>query len=312
MIQLSDDDLRSLVPMSDAIAAVSDGFARSSADLVDQPQRVGFADGRVLAMLAGGHKGDGCVAKIVSTRSGAAKNSQPNIQGVAIWFNAEGEPKLLIDGPALTALRTGAASGVATQILASHDARVLTVIGCGAQAPDQVRGVCAVRNIEEVRLVSRSHTSAVALAEILSVEFPLCRVVPAKAAEDALLGADIICCATDSIDPVINGENVHGRVHVNAIGSFRPKMRELPRDLVATAEIVCVDQVDAACAEAGEVIDGMQAGVLRRDQLVELGVLVGQPRPSPSGITVFKSVGVAIQDWAVANLVANRLWRTHP
>lgn len=298
--------------MSDAIAAVSDGFARASAGLVEQPQRVGIADGRVLAMLAGGRKGDGFVAKIVSTRSLTAKNSRPNIQGVAIWFDAEGEPKLLIDGPALTALRTGAASGVATQILASHDARVLTVIGCGAQAPDQVRGVCAVRNIEEVRLVSKGQTSAVALAGILSGELPNCRVIPAKTAEDALSGADIICCATDSSSPVIKAEDVQGRVHVNAIGSFRPQMRELPRELVAAAWMVCVDQVGAACAEAGEVIDAIQAGVLEREQLVELGALVRQPRPAPSGITVFKSVGVGIQDWAVANLAANRLANQSP
>ena len=306
MLVISPDRLRELVPMHAAIAAVRDGFIAGSAGGIEQPTRLALEGGRALAMLAADRQGIGTVLKAVTVRGGNPGRGLPAVQAVAIWFDGEtGTPEAVIDGGTLTALRTGAASGVATDLLASPDAAVLAMIGAGGQAPDQVRAVCAVRPIREVRIASRDPVHAAALAARLGGELEPVRVV-ATNLPGALIGADVVCTATTATRPLFAARDLAQAVHVNAVGAYTEAMCELPAELLAEASVVAVDLIDAALAEAGDLIQAIRLGLLQRERLVEIGTLLARPAAPPGGRTVFKSVGVAAQDWALARLAVDR------
>jgi ornithine cyclodeaminase len=307
-------ELRELVPMSDAIEAVQQAFLSVTAGIVDQPPRLVADDGSLLAMLAT-HRSDGgagtrspAVCKIVSI--GRRQLALPALHAVAVWFDGDPRrPHLLLEGASLTSLRTGAAVGVASRLLASPTARTLTIVGAGGQAPDQIAGVCAVRTIDEIRICSRSGVSAKQLAEKLAPLYPGSSVSHFESVEQAVEGADIICCATTSASPVVPEAALSGRVHVNAIGSYRRGMAEISSELLARAELVCVDSAEAALAEAGEVIAAIESGSLSISAIREIGHVLSAPSQIFAGTTVFKTVGIAIQDWAICRLVSERLSR---
>lgn len=308
MIFVSGEQLREAVSMEDAVQAVQDAFIRASRREAEQPARLVLQDGTALTMMARGSDTSGTVVKVVSVYPENRSVGLPTVHALAVWLDAAtGEPSLVIDGAALTALRTGAASGVATDLLASKGARVLAVIGAGAQAPDQVRGVCAVRDIDQVRLISRSGASAFALAEQLADEIPGVAFSISAAVDEAVAGADVVCCATTAVDPVLSWSENLGRLHINAIGSYRRGMKELGVDLLVRAALIVVDEVNAACTEAGEIIDALATGVISASSLIEIGTLALGPPSSVEGVTLFKSVGIALQDWAVAHLLSYRL-----
>jgi ornithine cyclodeaminase len=240
-----------------------------------------------------------------------AARGQPTIHAVVVWFDAaSGEPRALIDGATLTAMRTGAASGVATRLLARPDARVLTLFGVGAQAAWQVRAVLAARQIEELRVFARTATARDAFAAAMRQELgQSVKVVSAGSAERATRGADVICCATTSSQPIFSGDWVSPGTHVNGVGSFRLGMVEMPPELFGRALLVTVDSREAALAEAGDLVAAVEGQHVAADDLVELGTI---PRSwaaerDPAAITVFKSVGLAIQDLAAAELVVANL-----
>jgi len=213
-----------------------------------------------------------------------------------------------MDGTYLTALRTGAGSGVATRALAREDAKVLTVFGAGGQARSQIEAVRAVRDIREVRIVSRSGASAQALAaELEGVE--------ARAlsdAADAVHGADVICAATTSATPVFPDEAVSAGVHVNGVGSFKAEMQEIDPAFLLRARVV-VDARDAALEEAGDLIIPIREGLFGEDHIAaDIGeVLDGRAegRTSAAQMTYFKSVGNAVQDVAVGLLAVREAER---
>ena len=229
-----------------------------------------------------------------------APGRDPLILGTLVWTTVEGQ--LIADAVTVTTLRTGAVTGVATDLLAAPDATRLALFGAGAQAADQVRAVMAVRPITELAVFTRNPGRAEALLGRIAAEFPgiACRVAPT--AEDAIGDADVVCCATSATTPLFDAAALPERVHVNAVGSFRPSMRELPERLLAGAHRVVVDQGEAALEEAGEIIHALDYGLLTLDDLTELGDALHLPPPR-TGRTVFKSVGLAIQDWAIAKLL---------
>lgn len=294
---LSAEDVRRTVSMSTAIDAVRDAFRELAAGNFVLPARQIFGDGRVLVMSAY-HTPTGTA---VVKKIGIALDQVPAIRATVIWTGA-GE-QLVADGVSITTLRTGAVVGVATDLLAPADATRLTLIGTGAQAPDQVRAVLAVRRIAVVTVTGRSADRAAALSQELADEFPDVKFTPSTSIDDAIADTDIVCCATSSATPLFTADALPDRVHVNAIGAFRPTMRELPRDLLATASTVLVDQREAALEESGEIIDAVTSGALQTTDLVELGPALANP-PVPTGRTVFKSVGVGPQDWAIAAALA--------
>ncbi|MGC8633598.1 MAG: ornithine cyclodeaminase family protein [Candidatus Limnocylindrales bacterium] len=308
MLLISSERLRQLVPVESAIKAVRQAYLDSSGGLIEQPVRLAVGGGDGLAMLGRDVSSADMVLKAITVRTANPAAGRPAVQAFVLWFDGEtGSAQALIEGTALTALRTGAASGVATDLLAPPDARVLAVFGAGGQATDQVRSVCAVRPIREVRLVDVLPDRAARLAERLAASIPSVRFRAVQGAEAALRGADVVCTVTTSTEPLLRLDQLPPEVHVNAIGAYTPAMCELPADLFGTASLVVVDRRDAAMAEAGDLIRAVRADPSLERRLVEIGELLATGRPvERSGRTVFKSVGIAAQDLAVARLAVER------
>lgn len=301
---LGADEVRTVVGMPDAIDAVAAAYRALSGGRAQAPARLGLnAPGGVTLVMPAYLMDTGAMgAKIVSAFQENPERGMPSVHGMVLMVDpGTGAPMALMDGTYLTALRTGAGSGVATDLLARYDARVLTVFGAGAQARTQIEAVRVVRPIEEVRIVSRSGSSARRLASELQGVETRAHDDP----EEAVRGADVICCATTSSVPVFPASAVKAGVHVNGIGSFRPDMQEVAADLLLRARVF-VDAREAALAEAGDLIIPMEAGLFGKDHIAaEIGeVLAGEAggRTSADEITCFKSVGHAVQDMAVGLL----------
>lgn len=309
---ISRDQISQLVPMHHAIDAVAQAFAQLAAGeaVVPQRQRVAVppVDGLALLMPAYLQASDALGVKLLTVFPQNAASDLPTIQALVVLFDtATGTPLALMDGTYLTALRTGAASGVATQAMARDDAHTLALFGAGATALHQVLAICTVRSITRVLLVNRSADRAVQLAETLrgfgTPVPPDVRVAPSVAI--ALREADIVCLATAASAPLFDDADVRPGTHINGIGSYMPTMQELPGATVARARVV-VDQRQTAWAEAGDLIIPRNAGMISESHVVaELGEIVRGSvcgRTSDSEITFFKSVGNAVQDVAVARL----------
>jgi ornithine cyclodeaminase len=224
--------------------------------------------------------------KVVSTVPGSPS-------GIVAVFDRSGHPVGLVDGPTLTAIRTGAATGLATRLLARPETRTLAMLGCGAMAADQVAAVRAVLNIERVLVWSRNPARAEAFAARVGGE----------AVEDpgtAVTAADIVTAATPARDPLFADTAVRPGTHINAVGAFTPQMVEIPPETVHRAFVV-VDEIAAAAREAGDLI---QAG--RRPDATLGDLLAGRIHPTDADVTLFKSVGIASQDVAAAAVALAR------
>ena len=302
---LTEADVRAAIDMRQAIAAMREAFGQVSAGMARVPVRLRLeaASGVTLFMPAFLERSRDVGAKIVSFYPDNPARGLPAISAMILVFDNEtGFPRALMDAGYLTALRTGAASGLATELLARPDASVLTIFGAGAQAPLQIEAVRTVRPITEVRIVSRRRATAERLAaEVEGVDV--------KVLEDrrkAVSGADVIVAATTSTTPVFDGRDLEPGTHVNGVGSYTPEMQEVDATTVTRATIV-VDSREAALVEAGDLIIPIREGLLRREQVdTELGEIVNGTKPgrtSDAQITFFKSVGIAAQDVAVARAV---------
>ena len=304
------------VPIRDLVDAVEEAFRAVSSGSDRSPLRfhVPLEHGDLLLMPGIRAGGTGTSVKLVTITPGNAAHGRPTVQAVVCWFDATtGEPLALLDGPTVTAMRTGAASGVATRLLARRDAATLTVIGAGAQAEWQVRAVQAVRPIERVLVCSRTPESRERLAErIGSLTGVEARAEPDV--EAAVRDADVISCATTSMSPVFDAAWLRPGAHVNGIGAFRLDMVELPPELFGIASAVAVDARAAALSEAGDLVAAIERGLCREADLVEIGSIEPQWLESrdPRAITVFKSVGLAIQDVAATELIVGRLLHGQP
>lgn len=309
---LSGADVRAACDMRCAIEAMREAFGALSSGGATVPLRTAIETmgGVSLFMPAYLHRRRVAGAKVVSVSPGNVERDLPAIHAVVIVLDATtGVPTALMDGTWLTALRTGAAGGLAADLLARPDASVVALYGAGVQARTQLEAVRCVRSVEAVRVVSRTRTSAVRLArELTGVDAS----VPDRP-DDALEGADIVIAATSSATPVFDGTQVAPGTHVTAIGSYTPGMREVDVGLLSRARIF-VDQREAALAEAGDLACPIAEGDLSEGDIVgEIGEIVLdriQGRRSPEDITYFKSVGNAVQDVAVASHVLERAMAT--
>jgi ornithine cyclodeaminase len=217
-----------------------------------------------------------------------------------------GKPIALLEGSSLTAIRTGAASGLATDILSRPDSHVAAIFGAGAQGRTQLEAICTVRTIEQVWVYDSSQKSAEAFMSELAGMDPIPHDVRiAKTSEEAIQQADIICTATTSISPVFDDSKLKPGVHISAIGSYTPEMQEIPSETMRRAHIV-VDSLSATLAETGDLVIPIRAGLIKTEDIdTELGeILLGRKpgRKSPDEITLFKSVGVAVQDAMAAQV----------
>jgi ornithine cyclodeaminase len=310
---LDADAIRGAVSIGELVDAVEEAYRDVVAGRDRSPLRshVRLDAGDLLLMPGVRAGGAGASVKLVTVMPGNVERGLPTVQAIVAWFDAgTGEPLALLDGPTVTAMRTGAASGVATRLLAREDARSLVVIGAGAQAEWQVRAVVAVRPIERITVCTRSPGTREALAARMR-EVTGLDVGPSADVETALRSADVVCCATTSSEPVFDAGWLRPGTHVNGIGAFRLGMVELPPELFAAAAVVAVDSRVAALAEAGDVVAAIERGLLAEPDLVEIGVVERSWVASrdPQAITAFKSVGLAIQDVAASELIVSRLLR---
>jgi alanine dehydrogenase len=271
MIVLDAEQTRAALPMSAAVESQVAAFS----DDVEIPLRQQLG----VSMFMPGRVGENTGIKIVSTVPG-------NPVGLVMVFGSDGSPLGLVDGPTLTAIRTGAGAGLATRLLAPEDASTLAMLGAGAMAFDQVEAVRAVRSIERVLVWSRNPDHAAALARRVDGEV-------ATDPDEAVAAADIVSCATPAEAPLFSPEAVGPSTHINAVGAFRPGMIEVPVEVTRSAFVV-VDDVAAASAEAGDLI------AADKEPDATLGDLLAGRKTAPEGITFFKSVGIASQDVAAA------------
>jgi alanine dehydrogenase len=290
-------DVARLLPMRAAIDIMSDAFTAISLKRGTYPTRTHIRLAQGDALIMPGYDGGPAVGtKIVTVHRANAAAGKPGTRATYVLVSAvDGEPLMICDGTALTALRTGAASGLATRRLARADAQTVAIFGTGAQAMSQLEAMFAVRPVREVRVVGRDAGRAQAFVVAARAKFPAAHIECSDSVR-ALAGAALVVTATNATSPVFAGELVEPGTHINAIGAFRPGMVELDAAVLGRARIV-VDERDAALTEAGDLLAAIAAGALTRAAIAtELGELGEHERRDPAQVTVFKSVGHAALD----------------
>lgn len=313
MVLIDADTLRQLVPMDRLLDAVEAAYrdVAEGRDRSPMRQHIELDGGGLLVLMPAVRAGGaGAAVKLITWVPGNPERGLPTIQGTVTWFDATtGEAAFQFDGPAVTALRTGAASGVAARLMARPDATVMALFGAGVQAESQIRAVLAARPLTEVRVFSRSEESRQTFAAAMDAALPV-TVRAADSAEAAVRGADVVCCVTPSETPVFDAAWLAPGTHVNGLGSFRMGMVEVPPEAFGRAALVAVDSQQAAGHEAGDLVAAIEAGQLGADAVVEIGSLPADwaTGRDPDAITIFKSVGLPIQDLATADL-AVAAWR---
>jgi alanine dehydrogenase len=306
MLVLNGNDIRRLVTIADLvepIAAAMAGVSRREAQLpLRQAIPLGGAD--KFGVMPGALGGDGTYgAKLLSLFPGNPDRGLSSHAGVMLVFDrATGLPKACLDASVLTALRTAAASAVATRLLARPDAKRLAIIGAGEEAEGHVTAMRAVRTLARIVVWSRNRDKTEAFAARLGIE-----AAPTLAA--ALADADIICTTTSATAPFLSAAMIPAGAHLNAVGGSMPYLRELQPDCVPALGFF-TDYRPSLEAQAGEVIDARAAGLVAADwQATEIGEVIAATRPGRTGEaqrTVYRSLGVASQDLAAADFIAQR------
>ncbi len=249
--------------------------------------------------------------KLLGQSKGKPLHGNPAIQGIVILIDSETNSIIgLLDGTWLTALRTGAASGIATRLLSREDSSVLALFGAGAQGYTQFEAVCCERPVRRAYIYDLDSEAVERFIDFFKEKTDV-ELLPA-ANLSSLKEADIICTATNSKKPLFTTDMIKKGVHINAIGSYNPGMQELPEDLFSVASLF-VDQKDSCFSESGDIIVPMKKGTYKPENYKgEIGGLISSKiigRVSPDEITVFKSVGLAIQDLAIANFAYTKACR---
>jgi len=308
---LKDEDIRRLLTMKEAIAAVEKAlgeFAKGRALM--PPRSTMMLEKGSISLMPSNLQETGTVAtKIISIYPQNPRKGLPtSIAQIIVNDPETGRFIALMEASYLTALRTGAVTGVAAHYLAREDSRVAAIIGCGVQGRTQAWAVVESRNIETLRCYDLSKERSRAFAEEMSKMLEV-KALPVGTAKEAVMDADIIVTATTSKTPVVQREWLGDGAHISAIGSFYPDHRELDTVTVKDAKVV-VDSKEAVLAEAGDLIIPIKEGAITEKHVyAELGELViglKQGRTEEDNLTLFKSVGLAIQDSAVAGLVIKK------
>lgn len=314
---LDASDVRRLLPMRTCIDLVADALATLARGDAVNPLRHGIRlpQERGLLGLMPAYLGAPPTfgLKVVSVFPGNHGTAYDSHQGAVMLFEVDhGCPVAVIDAGAITAIRTAAASAVATRLLAREHAGDLAILGTGIQARSHLEAMAAVRPIQRARVYSRSpeHRAAFVKHVAAWASFP---VEATDAAEAAVAGAEIICTTTSSSEPVLRGEWLTPGVHVNAVGSSVRHTRELDTQAIVRSRLF-VDRVESTVNEAGDYLFPLREGAIDETHIVgEIGdVLVGRlaGRGSPEEITVFKSLGLAIEDLAAAYHVHRKALET--
>ncbi len=300
---INHDEIKSLLPMAKCIELMAETLTAYSAGKVVLPLRpiMPLPDGKsLLAMMPAFHQPNEALG--IKVLSLFPKNHGTNFdahQGAVLLFSADnGFLQAVMDAAQITAIRTAAASGAATQVLSRQNAKTLAIFGSGVQAETHLEAMTTVREIERVKIWSRTTANAKAFAN-LSREKYSCEFIVCKTGEEAALESDIICTTTAATEPVLRGDWIAPGTHVNAIGASQPRYRELDAGAVAKSKLY-VDSRLSAENEAGEYLLPLQSGEIDKNHLLgEVGEILLeriQGRTSESEITLFKSLGIAAED----------------
>ena len=315
MLLLSDDEISRLLSMGETMDAVEKAFGEFAKGSVKMPARSTIMldkyNGSISFMPSYLQESSALATKIISIYP---RNPEKGLPTTVAWIVVNdpetGMIEALLDGTYLTAMRTGAVTGVAARYLAPKDSRVAAVIGCGVQGKTQAWAVSEACELETIRLFDLSDERMRRFAEEMGPKLGV-DVIPSSSGAEAVADADVVVTATTSKNPVIRREWLGDRVHVGAIGAFYPDWRELDTATVSEAKVV-VDSREAIMEEAGDILIPISEGAITEDHIyAELGeIILGKKegRTPKDGLTVFKSVGLAIQDSSVANLVMKK-WR---
>ena len=313
MLILNADEVRQALPMSPTIAAMKDAFASLSNGTAVVPLRtrvpIPSYDALSLFMPAymKSDSGEALAVKVVSLYPGNPARGLAYIQAaVLVLESGTGRPIALLEGSTLTAIRTGAGSGAAIDMLARKDSKVVAVFGAGVQGRTQLEATCAVRNIETVFIFNPTSGKARAFAEEMAGRNSIPEDIRvASTPREALENADIICTATTSSKPVFDDQDIKAGTHISAVGAYTPQMQEVPVETVVRARAV-VDSYVTVMDEAGDIVQAIQVGTFHESDIhAEIGeIILGSKagRESEDEITFFKSVGNAVQDAAAAQL----------
>lgn len=292
-----------LLPMAECINVMEEAFRSLAKNESSQPLRsfMWLPDQKgLLGTMPGYSKSLGIMGiKVISVFHANRETGHPSHQGVVILFNAEhGEPLMIFDAFEITAIRTAAASAVATKVLSRQNSRILAVIGSGEQAERHIEAMLLVRPITQIRIWSRNETHAKELAVHASAKFNIATDY-FTSAQEAVRHADIICTVTASRQSVVNGEWISEGTHINAVGAGTPAMRELDTQAILRSKLF-TDCFESLFKEAGDFIIPKNEGAITEDHVkAEIGeVLEGEKkgRENENEITVFKSLGIASED----------------
>lgn len=302
-IYLTEDDVRELMDVESSIEVVEEAF-RQLADgkAINLPRVRAKADGVMLHNMSAGAEYLGLVGfKAYTTTRGGAKFH-------VVVYNEEGALVAMIAADYLGRLRTGAASGVATEFMARPDAKVVGVFGTGKQARTQLKAVCTVRKIEQVEVYSPNADHQQQFAEEMS-EWCVANVVPVNTPEEAAAEKDIIITATSSKIPVFDGAAIEEGTHLNVVGSNFLSKSEVDAATVRRADYIACDSVEQCKLEAGDLARAVDEGIREWSAMHDLAEIVtGREtgRATPDDVTLFKSVGLAIEDVAMAAEIVKR------
>jgi ornithine cyclodeaminase/alanine dehydrogenase-like protein (mu-crystallin family) len=313
MLVLNADEVRKSLPMRDAIEAMKKAYASLSDGRAEVPlrTRLSIPDHNALAIFMPAYvhtdEADALAVKIVSIFPENPARGLPYIQAAVVAFEAgTGKVSAMLEGSSLTAIRTGAGSGAAIDLLARKDSKTVAIFGAGAQGRTQLEAACAVRRIEKAWIFdSDAKRAEVFIKEMMESGSVQAHLEPASSPRAAVQGSDIVCTATTSTTPVFDDADLKPGAHISAIGAYTPEMAEIPAETVRRAKVF-VDSRLAVLAEAGDLIQPMKSGLITETHVrAELGeIILGRKpgRESETEITYFKSVGVAVQDAMAAQL----------
>jgi ornithine cyclodeaminase len=309
---LNHQQIRELLPITECIELMADALSALARDEVYQPLRtiVRPPEARGLLGLMPAYRAGEQGAfglKAICVFPGNPAIGKDAHQGAVMLFSRDtGELLALMNASEITAIRTAAVSAVATRLLAREEAQELAIIGAGVQARTHLAALAAVRPIKRARVACRNIEHAEELAREMQSSFP---IEPVRTNEEAVRGADVIVTATSSLEPVINKEWISPGAHVNAIGTHSPNSREIDSATMAAARLF-VDRRESALNEAGDYLLAAQEGLITPDSIIgEIGeLLIGTKtgRTSATEITLFKSLGLAIEDVVTADYLYQR------
>ena len=310
---ITSNDLEGVISMDDAIKLMSLAFRNfSNKQCYVPPRSVNDIPEKDLTIIlkpaymeAIGRTG----IKILSQNEGNRNTNLPTITGIILLIDTDtGQILALMDGAYITALRTGAASGLASDYLARKDAEILAIFGCGVQGRTQLEAVNSVRNIKRVYVYDIDSVAAENFLKAMRNKFDF--EILHTDDPGHLKEVDIICTSTNSQSPLFLMNHIKEGVHINAIGSYKPRMQEIDPEIIKNSRLY-VDSVESCVRESGDIIIPIKGGQISEDHIIgEIGNVVAgnaQGRKSEKDITVFKSVGIAIQDLVVANEAFQRL-----